>query len=273
MALIPPGFLDCVLAIGLLAADGSPQWVGAGFLYGELTPNPVTGEKVYRTYVVTNRHILEEMDTAYLRFNPEANEPAREFGIPLQNPDGSRIWVAHPDPSVDVAVLPINLGALAQEHIRFSYFLSDVHALDMNKAAELGLTEGDGVYVLGFPMGLVGGARNFVIVRQGSIARIRDALAGASKEFLVDATIFQGNSGGPVISKPEAMAIQGTKALTSAYLVGIMQSYVAFQDIAVSTLTKRPRIVFEENSGLAAVIPIDFVRETIREHLKKTERE
>ena len=34
-------------------------------------------------------------------------------------------------------------------------------------------------------------------------------------------------------------------------------------DIAVSQQTHRPRIVFEENSGLAEVIPIDRVNETI----------
>jgi S1-C subfamily serine protease len=127
--------------------------------------------------------------------------------------------------------------------------------------------EGDGAYALGFPMGLVGEERNFVIVRQGSIARIRDALAGFSKEILVDVAIFPGNSGGPVVTKPEIAAIQGTLAQTTAYLLGVVKGYIPYLDVAISTQTKKPRIIFEENSGLAAVIPIDYVIEAIMEHM------
>jgi hypothetical protein len=44
------------------------------------------------------------------------------------------------------------------------------------KELELGLSEGDGVDVLGFPMGLTGQGEDDVIVRQGAIARVRDTL-------------------------------------------------------------------------------------------------
>ena len=47
---------------------------------------------------------------------------------------------------------------------------------------------------------------------------------GANKEFLVDAFVFPGNSGGPVVSKPEALAITGTKSQDYAYLIGIVVS-------------------------------------------------
>jgi hypothetical protein len=41
----------------------------------------------------------------------------------------------------------------------------------------------DGVFVLGFPMGLAGTQRNYVVVRQGAIARIGEMLDNASKSF------------------------------------------------------------------------------------------
>jgi hypothetical protein len=47
-----------------------------------------------------------------------------------------------------------------------------------------------------------------------------------------------------------------------------VQSYVPYQDLAVSLQTKRPRVVFEENSGLAAVHPVDLIEETIQIYLK-----
>jgi hypothetical protein len=59
-------------------------------------------------------------------------------------------------------------------------------------------------------MGLVEEERNYVIARQGAIARIRDTLAGSTSRFLIDALIFPGTSGGPVVTRPEAMTIGRT---------------------------------------------------------------
>jgi len=130
----------------------------------------------------------------------------------------------------------------------------------------LGITEGDFVYTLGFPMQLVGPERNYVIVRGGNIARIQDAIDHRSNEFLIDVFTFPGNSGGPVVTKPEAIALHDTKAVRSAYLIGVIQSYVPYQDVAISAQTQRPRVIFEENSGLTSVIPIDLVKETVEAH-------
>ena len=216
MALVPPFFLDCVVAIGIIASDGTSQWVASGFLYGEVeTEKP---EKLYRIYLVTNRHVLREQKKVKLRFNPEEAQPAREYDLELQDPNGSPLWLTHSDHDIDVAVIPINAQFLREQKIKFQWFQSDQHIADRAKASQLGITEGDGIFVLGFPLGLIGGERNFVIVRQGVIARIRDALSGSSKEFLADTFIFPGNSGGPVVTKPEPTAITGTQAVTSAYL-------------------------------------------------------
>jgi hypothetical protein len=112
-------------------------------------------------------------------------------------------------------------------------------------------------------MGMIGEDRNFVLVKQGVIARIRDALTGHSKEFLVDTSIFPGNSGGPVITRPEMVAIQGTQPYPKASLIGVVASYVPYQDIAISSQTRRPRVIFEENSGLASIIPVDYLVEMV----------
>lgn len=64
------------------------------------------------------------------------------------------------------------------------------------------------------------------------------------------------------------MAIKGTKSQNAAYLIGIVKGYVPYQDVAYSLQTMRPRITFEENSGLAAVHPVDYIQETITEHIK-----
>ena len=122
--------------------------------------------------------------------------------------------------------------------------------------------EGDGVFVIGFPLGLVGDARNYPIVRYGVIARIQDWIRRHQDTFLIDASAFPGNSGGPVVLKPETTAIAGTKAITHCLLVGVISKQLRSREVAVSERTGAPRVVFEEDTGLAEVVPVEMVQET-----------
>ena len=263
MALIPPFFLDCVVAIGF-ATNDEVRYVATGFLVGHLVENaPEIKNRKYRVYLVTNRHVFKGRNIAKLRFNPSANLPAKVYDLPLVDAEGKLQWQGHPDENVDVVVQPINVEFLRNEEIQFHFFSSDLHILPLSKAGSEGLSEGDSVFILGFPLGEVGKERNYVIVRQGVIARVRDALASFSQDFLIDGSIFPGNSGGPVITRPEAIGIEGTKTLNRAWLIGVVSGYVPYQDVAISTQTNRPRVIFEENSGMAAVIPIDKALEAI----------
>jgi S1-C subfamily serine protease len=270
MALIPAFFLDCVVAIGFENSNKERHYAATGFLYGKLIKQE--GEsKQYRIFLVTNKHVFNDSKMAWLRFNPEGDESAKEFEALLVDKNDKQTWLVHPDPEVDLAILGINTGFLSKQGIRFSFFRSDQHIATREQATEAGISEGDGVFILGFPMGMIGEKRNFVIVKQGIIARIRDTLAGHSKEFLVDASIFPGNSGGPVVLRPEVVSITGTKANHNASLLGIVSSYVPYQDIAISAQTKRPRIIFEENSGLASIVPVDYIVEIIDATVKTKE--
>ena len=252
MALIPPPFLDCVVAIGFGDEAGPHTYVATGFLYGRHAQ-----DNEYNVYLVTNRHVFEGNPAAWLRFNPEAGTAAREYTIRLLDEAGNPAWLTND--GIDLAVIGINVNLLSEEGIRLFFFQSNHHVLSLADAKNDGISEGDGVFALGFPMGLVGGERNFVIVRQGAIARISDAFQGASKEILVDISIFPGNSGGPVVTRPELTAISGTKSISRSALIGVVASYVPYQDVAISTQTRRPRIIFEENSGLASIVPVDEI--------------
>jgi len=59
------------------------------------------------------------------------------------------------------------------------------------------------------------------------------------------------------------MAISGTKAYSKASLIGMVSGYVPYQDVAYSLQTKRPRVIFEENTGLAVVVPVDRIAEVV----------
>jgi S1-C subfamily serine protease len=276
LALIPPTFLNCVVALGTADNAGKTQWVASGFLYGEKL---ASSSNRYTVFLVTARHVVNDLKDAIasghmmghpatsvvMRFNPEVGEAARQFSIPLER------WVMTDDQSNHAAVAPIDPDFLRSNGVtRLAFFESDLSVANKARAKELGLSEGDGVYVLGFPLGLVEQSQHsFVIVRGGTIARIGDCLAGERQTFLIDSMIFPGNSGGPVVNRPETGAVQGTRPQNAAYLIGFIEGYIPYEDYAVSAQTQRARVIFEENSGLAEVIPVDAVQQVVKQAIAK----
>lgn len=269
MALIPPFFIDCVVAIGTYDEKKEPRWLASGFLYGYRVGTKPEGQGLYRVYMVTNRHVLSGLNEACVRMNPEADEPARVYGVQLLDKKGNPRWLTSERAEVDVAAFPVKFKLLKKQLIQVSFFANDLHTASIADMNDLGVCEGDIAYVLGFPMALVGERRNLVIVRGGTIARIRDTLANVNPEFLVDAFVFPGNSGGPVISAPQSDAIKGTKTQNAANLIGVVKSYVPYRDVAVSQQTGNVRVIFEENSGLTAAHPMDYVDEIIQRDIER----
>lgn len=268
MALMPPFFLDCIAALGTHDADADQHdWMASGFFYGYKIGEPEEGKTAFSTFLVTNRHVVTGIEKMCVRVNPRGDAPAKCWPVTLVDDDGKPKWLASDDEGIDVAVLPISFNRLVEGEMQAEIFESHKHVANVAKMGEVGITEGDFVYALGFPMALVGESRNTVIARGGVIARIRDLLAGEGSEFLIDAPVFPGNSGGPVVLKPEGVSIENTRSVGKAWLVGIVRSYVAYRDVAVSQQTGQPRVVFEENSGLTAVHPMDYVDALVAEHL------
>ena len=270
MALIPPDFLNTVVALGAAAQDGTIQYAATGFLYGD--PTGVideNGAKRYRVFLVTNRHVFQDAikrsDTLHARFNKLMGTGSNIYPVRLK--DAS--WTVHPDPNADVAVLSLNAQTLERDGIEYVWFPGDTHTFTLEQARTVGISEGDGVFVLGFPLGEAGDERNYTIVRHGIIARAQHWLRGDSRTFLIDASIFPGNSGGPVLLKPEATFIEGTKSNKRCGLIGMVSSYLPYREVAVSSQTGRPRMIFEENSGLGIVVPHDVIKENIRVAVEK----
>ena len=267
MALIPPFFLNTVVALGSPSQDGSIQYNATGFVYGYPTGETKEELAQYRVFLVTNRHVfqraLNSNTKMRVRFNKAIGTAANVYDLALNNPDGSTSWVVHPDPDIDVAVVNLNADRLRTDGIEYRFFEADNHTFTHDQARENGISEGDGVFVLGFPLGEAGDERNYAIVRQGIIARVQDWLLGNARTFLIDSSIFPGNSGGPVLLKPEAVSIEGTQDNNRCGLIGMVSSYLPYIEMAVSTQTGRTRMVFEENSGLGVVVPHDMIHETI----------
>lgn len=182
----------------------------------------------------------------------------------VQDPGGTPLWTAHPD--FDLTVTPVNLDALHEAAVEYAVF-TDAQIRDIAGIEEEGIAAGDGVFVLGFPMGIGGRLRKYVVVRSGVIARLDREIVEDNKGYLIDCLTFPGNSGGPVVVRPAATAIVGTPTVKNAYLIGIVSAYVPYVDTAVSTQTGNARVIFEENSGLSSVVPMDAVYDLVRPKL------
>ncbi len=265
MSLIPLNYLDSVVAIGKDDGKSGIHWMGTGFLFGYQLPDQEYEKDVYSIYLVSNKHVLYNQSSVYLRFNPKGVKPALNHKLDIVIDDKS-LYKQHPNKEVDVAIVNIPqsyMDDLIKNDVEPHFFTYDTQSYQINDLKTEEVTEGDGVFALGFPMGNVGNTRQYVILRGGVIARIHDMLEGYSSDFIIDAPVFPGNSGGPVIIKPELTHMSNTKPHKSSRLIGLVKSYIPYNDIAISPQTGRPRVVFEENTGLTNVEPVDHIIETI----------
>ena len=268
MAVIPSEYMDAVVALGVSIKNDEVNFTATGFLYCHSILSPQDGKRLYFTFLVTNRHVITEKNRLWMRFNHPMGSGSQTYPMPVGGTDGSTPWIVHPDAEVDVAIIPISSEWLENQGIKHSFFHAGRHTF-IRENDKYEPSEGDGVFILGFPLGLAGGDRNYAIVRYGILARIQDWLRGSAREFLIDASVFPGNSGGPVVTKPEGMSYPGTRSSFGSRLIGMVSSYLPYKEVAVSQQTGKPRMIFEENSGLGVVVPIDVIQETVDLAIKK----
>jgi len=281
MALIPPPYLNGVVSIEMEAEktkdDGTKylemQPIATGFLYGRFVSREKEN-KLYKLYLVTNRHVFQDMNSGeylkkvHLRFNLVEKKGTKDFVVDLVDNKGKPIWLSHSNKKVDLAVLPIIGNELAANSIDFYFFRDDKDVFLARDFEKLGVATGDAIFVLGFPLGIRGNSRNFAIVKAGVIARYDEELL-TEHYFFVDSNTYPGNSGGPVIFKPEVVSIQGTNSINQAGIIGVISAGISYQEVAVSSQTNRPRIIFEEQTGIVKVVPMDSVNETIDQYIKE----
>jgi len=125
--------------------------------------------------------------------------------------------------------------------------------------------EGAEVYVLGFPINIGSiSMHHYSPVYRGGIVALKEK----DNDFLIDANIFPGNSGGPVFLAPKIYDPNtGDLYLgNSASFAGIVYAYIPYVDLAISAQTNEPRVAFTENSGLARVVSASVILELLKNY-------
>ncbi|MBN9320388.1 MAG: trypsin-like peptidase domain-containing protein [Caulobacterales bacterium] len=200
--------------------DGSRS-VGTGFLV-----SAPTADGKPRTILITAGHVLEKMPKADARIGYRVQA---QDGVWRYDPqalkiragkDAAPVWTKHP--TRDVAAMVIDAPPeFARAAIPLDWLASDATFTDDD------IRPGDEMMALGFPRGLAANAAGFPILRAGRIASYPLAPSAAFPTFLLDFSVFPGNSGGPVFMSQTARRRGGAADGKDAqFIAGILTQQV-----------------------------------------------
>lgn len=223
--------------------DGT-RTVGTGFLIS--TPN---ADGTTRTVLITANHVLQKMPGQNARIgyrvsNADGSWSYSPQQVKIRDNDGHELWTHHP--SRDVAAITIKAPAeFAKAALPERYLAAD-DTFDTYK-----VNAGDEMMALGFPRGLSANAAGFPILRSGRVASYPLGPAKVFPTFLLDFSVFPGNSGGPVFisraSKTQGMT-QVADDEDPGFIAGLLTQQVELNS---------------ERLEIGIVTHAKFVRETL----------
>ena len=266
MAIIPQQYKDATTIIGVKDMNGKPVWVATGFMVGRFEGNDSQGNERYSIYLITNKHVVKNFTDIEVQYN--LNNNAINLSLTLSN-NGAKLYSEHNNQDIDVVAISVDINQAVQNGININFFSLKDNALTLANMKTKGVCDGTFSYALGFPVGinnkLVDNILKDPICRLGCIAKIEHLYHPANKDYkyFIDSKIFPGNSGSPIINRPEIVSLNDTDSNSSSKLIGIVSGYLQYREILYSRQTQRDRMITEENSGLAVVFPVDFINETV----------
>jgi S1-C subfamily serine protease len=224
--------------------DGT-RTVGTGFLISETTPDGKA-----HTILVTANHVFDKMPKTNARIgyrfaNADGSWSYSPQTLKIRDPQGHPLWTHHP--SRDVAAIAINApAAFAKAAIPEDYLAAD----DTFSKYQVGA--GDQMMTLGFPRGLAANSAGFPILRAGRVASYPIAPAKIFPTFLLDFSVFPGNSGGPVFmsgpARHTATGEGGQQGSDAEFIAGLLTQQVELNS---------------ERLDIGIVTNARFIRETI----------
>lgn len=216
------GLIDATVQLDQPSGPNT-RTVGTGFLVQ--APGP---DGAPRVILVTAAHVLERMDEtdARIGWRTALGDGTWRFDpqpLTIRDGSGDPLWTEHP--TRDVAVMEVQAPeAFARAAIPLGW-LADAHSFDA-----YGVGPGDELLSLGFPRGLSANRAGFPILRVGRIASYPLSPIEAFPTFLLDFTVFPGNSGGPVFWTPSARRRPGSDDPPHAFIAGLLSQEVRIND-------------------------------------------
>lgn len=151
-------------------------------------------------FIVTNRHLVDGVRRGGLVFTQKRNgQPALGQRFQINIEDFPHAWFLHPDPDVDLAIIPIRpLEQAARAQGVELYY----HAIDSRLAPDASVLRAldalEEILFVGYPSGVWDQVNLMPILRRGTTATPMALDFEGRPEFLIDAAVYPGSSGSPV---------------------------------------------------------------------------
>lgn len=278
---VPDEIRKCVVFIGR-NTDTGMKLKGTGFF--------VVEQKEHETrfvHLVTAKHVLAKIwetgprELVYIRVN---HKEGTKYFI---DTDRSQ-WILHPDPTVDIAVLPCTeLGIELEDFDYLPYPLARSLTSEIIEREHIDI--GDEVFVPGLFVQHKGLGKNIPIVRIGNIAAMPDEQVktkyGMMDAYLTECRSIGGLSGSPVFANlGSTRVIDGGRAVEVTpkegvfdypfYLLGVMHGHWEKSESNADTFIDSKGEEQSVNMGIAIVVPVCKVIEAIDQlDVKKGRRE
>lgn len=162
--------------------------------------------------IVTNKHVIKDSIKVTFLFSSMNNDgtPNDRDHHRCQVDNFQDSWKFHPDPNVDLCVMPIAylVNVLVSTGRRPYYIPIDLSFIPTPKQKEE-LQALEEIIMIGYPNGIWDVTNNQPIFRKGITATHPNKDYLGKKEFLIDAACFPGSSGSPVFIYNEMGYISG----------------------------------------------------------------
>jgi hypothetical protein len=156
----------------------------------------------YIPAIVTNKHVIEGAAQGRLLFTLRTadGQPdiGKAHGWKIKNFESQ--WILHPDPTIDLCLMPIS-GLLEQaSRKRRGFFFTDFHFGLIPSESEIDDFVGlERIVMVGYPNGIWDVRHNLPVYRSGVLATNYRFDWNGKPEFLIDCACFPGSSGSPVL--------------------------------------------------------------------------
>ena len=224
------------------------------------------------TFIVTNRHMVAGFNSGTLYFHKSNNgKPSYEKPIECFVASWSE-WFCHPDPNVDIAILPSDNNILSNagmDEELFTQCVSSSLVLDDNMPHPL-----EEVFFVGYPAGLWDEQHALPIARRGITASFINQDYNGRPCFLIDASVFGGSSGSPVVLLSSKLSSREPGTISwgkRCYFIGVVAEtqLTLARTLKVNVLQQT---LPAEHLNLGIVFKARTVIETIEAWKKSTEK-
>lgn len=259
----------CVVFIGFQMANGEMRLAGSAFFVSCAEE----GTKGADIFLATAKHVIDGirnlgLSEVFIRANTKQGESIWEK---CQRND----WLFHPtDQSVDLALLRTGVPDGWDHLVIPSSMCATSETLRKN---EVGL--GDEVFIVGLFRHHHGTRKNIPIVRVGNLAAMAEEKVSTRDFGLVDAYLIEARSIGGLSGSPVFLNMGAVRYLDGGVkhaqnglmviLLGLVHGHYDVPSSSVDTVDAQSTEALSServNTGIAIVVPMEKIRETIAAH-------